>query len=99
MCVVCSINDPLGLGLEFNAGEDGTTSVTIRDGSRFQGYPDRLHGGIISLAFDAAMTHCLFAHGLISVTASLNVCFVQPVIPDRPIVVSARVHKQKSYLR
>jgi len=97
-CVVCSADDPLGLGIAFDSGPDGTTSATIQDGAWLQGYPDQLHGGIISMLFDAAMTHCLFAHGLSGVTASLHVRFLQPVIPDRPVTVSARVKRQKSCL-
>ena len=73
-------------------------SVTIHDGSQFQGYQDRLHGGIISMLFDATMTHCLFAHGVTGVTATLNIRFLRPVISDRSITVSAHVEKQKSHL-
>jgi uncharacterized protein (TIGR00369 family) len=97
-CVVCSANDPLGLGLEFHTDEGGTTVVSIRDGSRFQGYPGRLHGGIISVLFDAAMTHCLFANGLTGVTASLNIRFLKPVISSRSVTVRAQVEKEKSRL-
>ena len=50
------------------------------------------------MLFDAAMTHCLFAHGLTGVTASLNIRFLQPVIPDQPIIVHAKLKKQKSQL-
>ena len=97
-CVVCGADDRLDLGLEFQAETDGSMTVIVHDGSRFQGYPDRLHGGIISMLFDAAMTHCLFAHGVSGVTATLNIRFLQPVIPDRSIIVRAQVGKQKSHL-
>ncbi|MFH1893959.1 MAG: PaaI family thioesterase [Candidatus Zixiibacteriota bacterium] len=97
-CAVRSADDPLGLGLESDTSEDGTTSITVRDGLRFQGYQGRLHGGIISLLFDAAMTHCLFANGLSGVTASLNIRFLWPVISGRSITVCAQVEKQKSHL-
>jgi len=97
-CVICGTNDPLGLGLEFKIETDNSMSVFVRDGSLFQGYSDRMHGGIISVLFDAAMTHCLFAHGIVGVTASLNVRFRQAVIPDRPIAVRAHIEKQKSHL-
>ena len=97
-CVICGTDDPLGLGLEFQAGTDGSMSVIVGNGSRFRGYPNRLHGGIISVLFDAAMTHCLFAQGVTGVTASLNINFRKPVIPHRSITVHAQVVKQKSDL-
>jgi uncharacterized protein (TIGR00369 family) len=97
-CVVCGADDRLDLGLKFQAEMDGSMNVIVRDVSRFQGYPDRLHGGIISVLFDAAMTHCLFAHGVTGVTATLNIRFLQPVISDRSITVRAQVEKQKSHL-
>ena len=50
------------------------------------------------MLFDAAMTHCLFAIGLTGVTASLNIRFLQPVLPDQPLTVSAHVEKRKSHL-
>ncbi len=97
-CVICGADDPLGLGLEFQVGTDGSISVVVCNDARFQGYPNRLHGGIISVLFDAAMTHCLFAHGLTGVTASLNIRFLQTVIPDQAITVRAHVVKKKSHL-
>jgi acyl-coenzyme A thioesterase PaaI-like protein len=45
----------------------------------YQGYPQRLHGGIIALLLDTAMTHCLFSRGLQGVTARLEVRYYSPV--------------------
>jgi len=97
-CVVCAANDPFRLGLQFQAGADGSMVVKFQGGMRFQGYSDRLHGGIIALLFDAAMTHCLFARGLTGVTGELNVRFHLPVSAGRAVTVRARVEKQKSRL-
>ena len=96
-CVVCGADDPFGLELEFQEGSDGSISLTVPGGARFQGYPNRLHGGVIALLFDAAMTHCLFAQGLTGVTAVLNTRFLHPVVPEQSAVVTARVAKQKSH--
>ncbi len=97
-CVICGPGDPLDLGLEFQFETDGCMSVMIPDGSRFQGYPGLLHGGIISVLFDAAMTHCLFAHGVTGLTASLNIRFLRPVSSVGSITVRAQIVKQKSHL-
>ncbi len=97
-CVVCAADDPFGLGLQFQAGADGSMVVKFQGGMQFQGYSDRLHGGIIALLFDAAMTHCLFARDLTGVTAELNVRFRLPVSTSRAVTVRAWVEKQKSHL-
>ena len=46
---------------------------------RYQGYPDRLHGGVIAMLADAAMTHCLFLHEISAVTGKLKLRFPHPV--------------------
>lgn len=56
-----------------------------------QGYAHLMHGGIISLLLDAAMTNCLFAHGSAGVTARMEVKFRHPVAVDQPVRVRARV--------
>lgn len=59
----------------------------------FQGYPNTLHGGMVSTLLDAAMTNCLFAHGCTAVTAELTVRFLRPVAAGRPVTVTAWVEK------
>ena len=56
-----------------------TVTATIQAVPQWQGYPGFLHGGMISTLLDAAMTHCLFHHGVEAMTASLNVRFLKPV--------------------
>lgn len=97
-CVICGADDPLGLGLEFNFEKDGSVSVFFRDGSRFQGYQNQLHGGIISTLFDAAMTHCLFSSGITAVTGELLMRFLHPVTTDLPVSVNARIKASHSPL-
>ena len=93
-CVVCGANDPLGLGLEFQPGADGTMTL-IFNPQYFQGYNDRLHGGIISLLFDTAMTHCIFSLGITAVTGSLNLRFLHPVQTSKPVYIKAQIEKMR----
>jgi len=97
-CAVCGRDDAFGLGLKFHASEEGGMIVVLSGSPQLEGYPDRLHGGIIAALFDAAMTHCLFARSLAGVTATLDVRFLQPVAANREVSVHARVEKQKSHL-
>lgn len=56
-----------------------------------QGYPRMMHGGIISLLLDAAMTHCLFDHGAAGVTARMEIKFRHPVTVEEPVQIRARI--------
>jgi acyl-coenzyme A thioesterase PaaI-like protein len=73
-------------------------SVIFPGESRFQGYANRLHGGVIALLFDAAMTHCLLARELAGVTAELKVRYQFPVAAGRAVIVRAWAEKKKSRL-
>lgn len=86
-CVVCGRDNATGLGMEFTPQRDGSVSGTLCCGRRFAGYADRLHGGVIAMLLDGAMTHCLFAHGIDAVTAELTVRYTAPVDPAREVTV------------
>jgi acyl-coenzyme A thioesterase PaaI-like protein len=97
-CVICGTADPLDLGLKFHLEQDGSVLVIVRDGARLQGYPNQLHGGIISMLFDAAMTHCLFSLGKTAVTGELVLRFLHPVAADLPVSVKAWIKRSHSPL-
>lgn len=69
----------MGLGLRYEAQPDGRVVATFIGHSALEGYPGRLHGGVIATLLDGAMTHCLFAHGIQGVTAELNVRYLHAV--------------------
>ena len=97
-CVVCGQPEPPGLGLAFEVADDGSVSATFDCAAAFEGYPGMLHGGVISAIADGAMTNCLFARGVVAVTAELNVRFRHPVELGAPLTVTARVRKHCSPL-
>jgi uncharacterized protein (TIGR00369 family) len=78
-CLVCGGQNPWSLGLQFHAGNRGTVHAQLEAHPGLQGYDGILHGGVISGLLDAAMTHCLFHHGVRAVTADLHVRFLRPV--------------------
>ena len=88
-CVVCGDNDALGLGLAFTATDDGAVECHFECSAALQGYTDQLHGGVIALLLDGAMTNCLFAHELSGVTAELTVRFHHPVRTGTAVSVRA----------
>lgn len=94
-CFACAPAAEGGLGLAFATAPDGSVAATFGCPERFQGYPDRLHGGVVATLLDAAMTHCLFAGGRRGVTAKLEVRFRKPVSLDEPARVAARVVEER----
>jgi acyl-coenzyme A thioesterase PaaI-like protein len=54
-----------------------------------QGYDGVLHGGVVCMLLDGAMTNCLFAQGRSAVTAEMQVRFRHPVQIHRRAVVRA----------
>jgi len=53
--------------------KDGVLKANFQCKPIFQGYPDQLHGGVISAVMDAAMMNCLFARGITADTARLSI--------------------------
>jgi uncharacterized protein (TIGR00369 family) len=90
-CVVCSQRNEAGLGTTFTEMLDGSIRATFPCGRRFQGYTDRLHGGVIAMLLDAAMTHCLFSKCIQAVTAKFDIRYRKPVLVDREATIIARL--------
>jgi len=78
-CLLCGNLNPRSLNLSFLADGTGGVRTEFKAHNELQGYDDILHGGVIASLLDAAMTHCLFHHGVQAVTADLHVRFVKPV--------------------
>ena len=90
-CIACGDTSRGGLGLRFREEPDGSVSTSFPCRPDFQGYPGRLHGGVVSMLLDAAMTHSLFARHIRGVTAKLNIRFPRPVQVGVEATVRARL--------
>lgn len=90
-CIACRDRSKGGLGLKFHLDASGGVVGSFRCEPEYQGYPDRLHGGIIAMALDAAMTHCLFYRRAQAVTAKLEVRFRRRVRLREDLVVCAQL--------
>jgi acyl-coenzyme A thioesterase PaaI-like protein len=94
-CVVCNSSPETGFGLDYVWSENGGIEAVFDCPERYEGYPGLLHGGVISSLLDGAMTNCLFAHGVVALTAKLNVRFRHPVALATPLVVRARLTRSQ----
>lgn len=92
-CFACGVQSGDGLGLRFTEESDGTVVGSFACDGKYQGYPDRLHGGVIAMLADAAMTHCLFVHRIKAVTGKLELRFPHPVEVGVDATVRAAVVK------
>ncbi len=90
-CIACRGRAHGGLGLRFETQEDGSVAADFACDPEYQGYPDRLHGGVVAMLLDAAMTHCLFARELNGVTARMSIRFHHPAEISAPAAIRARL--------
>lgn len=92
-CMVCGEQDDGGssFGLHFAVDPVGSVEASFRTTRKLQGYDGMLHGGVISTLLDAAMVHCLFAHGIVAVTVEMTVRFRRAVPVDRDVTISAKL--------
>ncbi|MFW6106927.1 MAG: PaaI family thioesterase [bacterium] len=90
-CVVCGNKSSCALGLRFRLLDNGSVEAKFDCPDRFQGYPSLLYGGVISSLLDRAITNCLFAHGVMAVTAELRIRFRHPVRTDTSSTITARI--------
>ena len=78
-CFVCAPENPFGLKLAFSRTDKNRVEATFPCGWFYQGFPGKVHGGIVSALLDGAMVHALMAEGIEAVTADLQVRFILPV--------------------
>ena len=90
-CVACSSANAVGLHLEYKRSADGDVEAWFDCDPKYTGFPGVLHGGVVALLLDSAMTNCLFAHGLCAFTADLKVRFHAPVHTGRPARIRAHM--------
>jgi acyl-coenzyme A thioesterase PaaI-like protein len=68
--------------LDFGPTPDGGLEAIRTFGNDCCSYDGVVHGGLLSLCIDEAMTCCLLAHGIVAVTGRLNLRYQQPVKPE-----------------
>jgi acyl-coenzyme A thioesterase PaaI-like protein len=98
LCLVCGRANGRGLGLRFSLRDDSGVEACFECEAHFQGYDGLLHGGVTSTLMDGAMTNCLFAHGIVAVTAEITVRFRHPIALHTGLVVRAHIVRSQAPL-
>ena len=95
MCFGCSQNNPLGLKLKF-AESDEYLLASWSPGEYYQGYPNVLHGGIISALLDELAAWCVSVKaGTAGVTTEMNIRYLAPVYINKgDVSLKARITEQ-----
>jgi len=88
-CVACTSQSGHGLGLRFTSPLEGVVEAPFACDPCYQGYPDRLHGGIVATLLDAAMTQFLFTQEIRAYTARMELRFRHRVRIGLPATVRA----------
>lgn len=95
MCFACGTQNPLGLHLEFRRDEGGVVA-RYRPRHEDQGFPGRVHGGLLGVMLDEAMGWALFIEETFAVTARMETRFRGPASLDGELEVRARVTHHSS---
>jgi uncharacterized protein (TIGR00369 family) len=90
MCYACGVQNEQGLHMEFRRqGDRAICDYTPCDYQ--QGYPGRMHGGIVATLLDEAMGWAVYGAAQWGATARLNIRYRRPVRLDVPLRVEAWV--------
>jgi len=99
MCFVCGDSNPAGVHVRFYEGEDGSLFARFTGADHHQGYPGRMHGGVITAIMDETMGRAIMiAHGEANwgVTAELSLRFRKPVPLGVELTAIGRIVSEKS---
>jgi acyl-coenzyme A thioesterase PaaI-like protein len=97
LCYACGTQNEQGLHMQFRLEGDRTVcDYTPCDFQ--QGYPGRMHGGVVSALIDETMGWAVYHAARWGATARLNVRFRQPVYLDRPLRIEAWIVKDRHRL-
>jgi len=97
LCYACGNANEHGLHMEFRR-EGERTVCDYTPCAYQQGYPGRMHGGIVSTLIDESMGWAVYHATKWGATARLNVRFRKPIFLDRPLRIESWIVKDRSRL-
>ena len=100
MCVVCGRDNALGLHARFYELESGELLGVFDPAEHHQGYPGRVHGGIVSTLLDETIGRAVNITNSDEwgVTVELTVRFRKPVPLDGPVRAIGRITRDSRRL-
>ncbi len=98
MCFVCGERNPAGVHVRFYEQEDGSVLARFTGCEHHQGYPGRMHGGVITSIMDETIGRAImirYGEQVWGVTAELTVRFRKPVPLDVELTAVGRITEEK----
>ena len=99
MCFVCGESNPAGVHVRFYEQEDGSILARFTGAGHHQGYPGRMHGGVITAVMDETIGRAIMVcHGdsVWGVTGERSVRFRQPVPLGIELTAVGRIDVERS---
>lgn len=93
-CLLCGKNNPIGLKLEFTYSDQMASCMWLAD-PRFEGYPDIIHGGIVTALMDEAMAKTMLHQHITAVTTDIQVKFKKPMKVSETYLIKGQLIEQK----
>ena len=90
-CFGCGPANPIGLHLDFFVAEDRSVVSMPTVADTFEGPPALIHGGIIAVLLDEAMSKAVRVHGLTAMTRQMEIKYLKPVPSAIPIRIEGRL--------
>lgn len=94
-CFGCGPDNELGLRMTFT-GADGHAEAELLPPPHVQGFENHLHGAAIAAIMDEVQARTIWASGIQTVTAELNVRYLLPVPMGQRLSASARLVEAES---
>ncbi len=93
VCFACGPKNSSGLKLFFRHKDKGV-ETSFEFNSTYQGFPNYMHGGIISTILDETMNRAALSQNYWVLTAQLNITFKQPIIINQEIYAYGEVKRK-----
>ena len=81
-CFCCGPDNPHGLHLKYQYPVAGTAETEFSVPSRFTGWQQTVHGGLLAMVLDETMAHACISAGRNGLTAEMKVRYRLPVQVD-----------------
>jgi len=99
-CIVCGLNNGLGLKASFYELENGELVAIFKPVDEHQSYPGRMHGGIASAILDETIGRAILIkdESMWGVTTELTLKYKKPVPLNEELKVVGRITKDSRRL-
>ena len=93
-CFACGGTNPIGMHLAIELGE-GTASTTWLPGANFEGWEEKVHGGLLATLLDEVMAWAPSSFDSWAVTAEMSIRYRSPADPGQPLTARGWVTERR----